>query len=304
MFSHIEETVRSADGTNLFVQHWLPAAAAPDTTTESCSTGTAPAPVARVVIVHGYLEHCGRYGELAQCWASPPYSFVTTAFDYRGHGKSDGQRGYVWSFRQYHEDLEAVLSSSLISHKYLPTFVLAHSNGALITLDYLLANPLKMTHLKGLIVSSPWLAPADELPQIKIWASKVLGNVIPRLSLPATEVSAEQLTSDPQKIQEHKDDPLVLYRFTVGWALESMKAQARVRERLKEVPVPLYFVYAGSDTVANAAVNKEFADRILPHPDKTVVEKPDALHEVLQETDRAELFEAMGKWILERREPS
>jgi alpha-beta hydrolase superfamily lysophospholipase len=295
MCSHSEETVLSADGTKLSVQHWLPAASS------STDGDVAATPSARVVVVHGYLEHAGRYEELGRFWASPPYGFATTAFDYRGHGKSEGQRGYVWSFRQYHQDLEAVLSSSLISHKYLPTFVLAHSNGALIALDSLLADPSRWGHVKGLVLSSPWLAPAGELPRAKIWASKVLGTVAPRLSLSASEVSAEQLTRDPAKIQEHKDDPLVLHRFTVGWALESMRAQARVRENLKELPVPLFFVYAGSDLVADASASRDFAARVAaPRGDKTVVERPDDLHEVLQDKDRAQVFEAAGKWILDR----
>src|SRR5437762_13963804 len=44
-----------------------------------------------VVIVHGYGEHSGRYGEVADRLVAS--GFAVLAFDYRGHGRSPGQIG-------------------------------------------------------------------------------------------------------------------------------------------------------------------------------------------------------------------
>ena len=66
----------------------------------------------------------------------------------------------------------------------------------------------------------------------------------------------------------------------------------------KTIAVPVYFVYAENDLVANAPINKEFAQQIQQE-DKTIVERKGAHHEVLNETDRVELYDMIAKWILD-----
>lgn len=281
MTTHSDKTITTLDGTKIYMQTWSPAQSSPK---------------AQVLFVHGYLEHSGIYAELAEFWAEQ--GIVTHAFDYRGHGKSSGQRGYVWSFSQYHDDLETALKT--LDTTSIPTFLLGHSNGALIVLDYYLENQQKLSSaLKGMLISSPFLAPAAQLPAYKKIASKVLGCIVPRLSMPANEVTSKVLTHDVEKQQAHDADPLILYNFTVGWAKEGMNVQARVLNECRTVNVPLFYVFAGQDQVADPNVNREFGQQISQE-DKTIVERPDDFHEVLNEINRRELFEQMSQWILER----
>src|SRR5688572_11299688 len=59
------------------------------------------------LIVHGYGEHGGRYRELANILALE--GMATLSFDLRGHGRADGQRGYVERFTDYLDDVDAAL---------------------------------------------------------------------------------------------------------------------------------------------------------------------------------------------------
>jgi alpha-beta hydrolase superfamily lysophospholipase len=68
---------------------------------------------------------------------------------------------------------------------------------------------------------------------------------------------------------------------------------------LKKCPVPLLFMYAGDDQVANPHVNESFAAAISSS-DKTVVRREGEYHEILNETMRTETFALIKDWILQR----
>jgi hypothetical protein len=100
----------------------------------------------------------------------------------------------------------------------------------------------------------------------------VLGSWFPTLSMKA-ELPTANLTSDPDKQKAHTDDPLNLRKFTVGWALQSMKTMKKVQSMKVLDPslVPaLLFLYSGKDKVASMSVNQKFSEQ-LECQDKTVI---------------------------------
>jgi alpha-beta hydrolase superfamily lysophospholipase len=289
---HTEKTITTSDGTSIYMQSWKSATAASSTT-------------AHLIVVHGYLEHSGRYREFATSLSD---SIACTVYDCRGHGKSAGRPGYVRSYADYRDDLQCVLDDVIREMTAsVPIFILGHSNGALIVLDYfqtIAQQPPPDTaaagdhhrDIQGVIVTSPWLAPAEDLPYAKVLASKVLGRCWSTFSMPASEASAATLMHDEEKRREHENDKSNLTHFTVGWALQSMITQKKVRENLKELPLPLLFAYAGKDMVASTSVNKNFAEE-LKADDKIVIEREEEYHEILNETNRKELFGIIEDWI-------
>src|SRR5690349_11295587 len=86
---YTESHLAAPDGASLFLRRWLP------------SSG----PVrAHVLIVHGYFEHGGRYRELAHTLSR--FGIGSAALDVRGHGRSEGQRGFVQRFEDYLDDVQ------------------------------------------------------------------------------------------------------------------------------------------------------------------------------------------------------
>jgi acylglycerol lipase len=61
-------------------------------------------PKAVIAIVHGLGEHCGRYEHWAGYFNQAGYACM--AFDLRGHGKSEGNRGYTPSFATLWDDVD------------------------------------------------------------------------------------------------------------------------------------------------------------------------------------------------------
>lgn len=276
---HSETTVMSRDGTELFVQTWTPS-----------SNNTTPK--AHVLIIHGYLEHSGRYAEVSQALCKQGIS--VTAFDMRGHGKSSGQRGYVQQWVDYHDDLTSVLQT-------LDTpviFVLGHSNGGLLALDYVNnSDSEEVKAIQGVIITSPFLKAADDLGWFRMTLSKILGKLIPKAAV-AANVKSTDLTHDEAIAKAHDQDPLVLKDFTLSWASEAMAAQKRVVNRT-DFPLPILLVYAGDDKISSMEANEEYAEA-LQQDDKTVIPRQEEYHEVLNEVNREELHETICKWILKR----
>jgi len=267
-----EETLASADGTKLHLYTWR---------------GATP-PSADVLIIHGYADHGGRYREPARYLAQS--GFAVTALDLRGHGRSEGQRGYVEHFEDYHADLTAALGT-LDSGR--PRFLLAHSMGALVAFDFIArAHP----SLAGLVVTNPYLALTTNPPQTKLALGKVAARLLPRLSL-SSGLLPESMSRDPACVEAYRSDPLVFKTANAAWFRESNLAMARVRA-LRSLSLPLFYAFSMGDSVAHGGVKETFV-RQLACLDKTVVERA-GLHELLNETDRAELYELIRDWLSRR----
>lgn len=286
-----KQTVQSADGTELAVYKW---------TSTNNNNNNNSSSKAQLLISHGYLEHGQRYREFAEVMANK-YSIDVTVYDYRGHGHSKGAKALCSNWKQYHEDLEAVMKT--LKNDSLPKFVLGHSNGGLVCLDYFLEHSETVSSLdvKGLLITSPFLGPAAKLSCVKKQLSRLLGRFFPSLTLPVSEdeISGETLSRDPVKIKEHDEDELNLNALTVGWAYQAMSAQDRVLNNTKSISVPLFFAYAELDQVADPALNREFSKKVSA-TDKTVMERKGCRHEVLNEINREDLYETIAEWILAR----
>ncbi|RPI58114.1 MAG: alpha/beta hydrolase, partial [Chloroflexi bacterium] len=129
---HFEGTFRGEGGIELYYQGWRP-------------EGT---PRATLAIVPGFGEHGGRYANVVNWFV--PRGYAALAFDVRGNGRSPGQRGFVGSFQDYRGDLRAFLQVVRAREPEGRLFLLGHSQGGLMVLDYVLHDP---SGLDGVVAS-------------------------------------------------------------------------------------------------------------------------------------------------------
>ena len=79
------------------------------------------------------------------------------AFDFRGHGRSEGRRGHCNHFDDYVADLETALAKLRELAPSLPIAIIAQSHGALVALG-LLTRPERLPpDIRGAILGSPYL---------------------------------------------------------------------------------------------------------------------------------------------------
>jgi alpha-beta hydrolase superfamily lysophospholipase len=250
-------TFAGRGGLNLFYQSWI----AQDVPVRG-----------EVVIVHGLGEHCGEYNRVVERLA--PAGFALYSFDLRGHGRSPGRRGFIESWDDYRQDARAFVRMVANKQTGAPLFLLGHSLGGIIVLDYALRYP---DDLRGVIVVGPAIGELGISPALMAMARGV-SRVWPSFSL-GTGLEVPAISRDPQVVADYRADPLVHDRGTARLSVESERTVAWVQEHAGELRVPLLIQHGEADRIARIDGSRRFMEN-AGTPDKTLLEYPDAFHQV------------------------
>ncbi|MEO1174272.1 MAG: alpha/beta hydrolase, partial [Myxococcota bacterium] len=121
--------------------------------------------------------------------------------------------------------------------------------------------------------------------------------IYPKLAVPSG-IPAETISRDPEIVAAYARDPLVFTTATVGYAVAQEKTSARV-QAMTRIEAALLYIYSDSDPLVSPAANAHLAAQ-LQSPDKTVWERADEKHEVLNELNRTQLHGDIADWILQR----
>lgn len=250
---------------------------------------------ARLVLVHGYAEHRGRYRALvAQLVA---HGVACHTFDLRGHGESDGVRGHVDRFGDYLDDLQRVIDT--VPKGDAPLLLLAHSLGSLIALCYVRKN---RKTFDAFAVSSPFLGPAFEVPAARLLMAKTGSLMTPALRL-ESGLQPDWVSHDPAIVAAYRNDPFVFSTTTPRWFVEVSAAQRDLLAHANEIVTPALFLVAGSDRIADHRLALDLYKRLgTPDAQKELRLYPDLYHEVFNELPdaRADVIRDLLSWLDQR----
>lgn len=246
-----------------------------------------------VIITHGHGEHSGSYHRLVDAFANDQWNFY--GWDLRGHGRSDGRRGYAHSFDDYCEDYKIFLDMVLKQDKVRqgPVILLCHSMGGLIQLKTM----LRKSDIKyeGIVVSAPLLGLALPVPSIKSGAAGLLNKLLPQVTL-GNEISNHMLSSDPDVIREFEQDPLRHTRMSPGVFIGMLSSWAFVRPRANEIKKPALFQLPEHDPVCSTPEAKAFFEK-LGSSRKELYVYPNAKHEVYNDVMRTTAYADLKKYL-------
>jgi lysophospholipase len=250
-----------------------------------------PNPRGRVVVVHGFSEHSGRYDLLAEALNARGYSVL--AYDQRGHGDSPGARGVIGSFSDYVDDLSAVLGDLDATLPGLEEpFLLGHSMGGLVAIRFLQT----VDHsLRGAVLSAPWLDTALEVPAWKRFAAAVLLRVAPNLPL-AGDIRPERLTRDPVRAAAYADDPKVHRLMSSRLWDEVRRAQRTALASGLKPELPVLVLLPGADPVTDVVEAERWAQTVAGPAVETVL-LAGRRHEPFNDLGRDEVFEMLCDWL-------
>lgn len=246
-----------------------------------------------MVIAHGLGEHSGRYVNVFEMLV--PKGITIYAPDFKGHGKSDGKRGHVFSFGEYLEDLHPIVETALKEKKPgMKCFLLGHSMGGLIAINYAIR---RQKTIDGLIISSPSLGVAVKVPAIKAALGKVMSSLWPGLSL-KNELDASKISHDDKVVAAYKNDPLVHDRVSARWFTEFLSAMENANKKAQNIKAPVLMQIAGDDYLVNAGASKSFFERLVVK-DKTIHVYDGLYHEVYNEREEARkpVLNDLEAWI-------
>jgi acylglycerol lipase len=251
-------------------------------------------PRAIVALVHGFAEHVGRYGAVAEAFAQLQVAFI--GFDLRGHGRSDGQRGHSPSFSNYMEDMREFLSLVVDRLPGLPIYLYGHSAGGNLVLNYTLR--YTPDYVQGVIATSPWLRLAFQPPASKIWLAKVASLLYPAFA-EKSNLDPAHLSSDPEVGRAYVADPLVHGSISAGAFSGIVQAGARALREAGQWAKPLLLMHGTADQVTSSQASEQFAAAV-PGQWATLKLWPQGRHELHNEVFRAEVIAAMTAWLADQ----
>lgn len=265
---------KTPDGLNIYAKEWKP-------------EGQVKASIA---LVHGLGEHIGRYDPVAELFTQAGFGMV--GFDLRGHGRSDGERGYTTSNAAVMSDISRDIANAKEHFPGVPTFLYGHSLGGNLALYYILT---QKADLKGAIITSPGLATAKPLPASLLIASKVLSVLAPRTKINNT-LDLGGLSRDPSVAEKYKADPLVHPFISPRLAVDMLSNGEYCLQHAAEFPIPLLLMQGTEDRLVSPAKTKEFA-LAAPLSKVTYKEWPGFYHELHNEPEKAEVIKTMIDWL-------
>jgi lysophospholipase len=245
---------------------------------------TCPDARARLLLVHGYGDHCARYTHFFDWLAQ--HRIEAHGFDFRGHGRSSGRRGFVVKWDQHLEDLRAFLDLPMFHRDALPTFVLGHSHGGLVVLA---AGERGMLQgVRGVMLSNPYVHGAMRVPAWKIALAHTANPIVPWLRV-SSGLNDEWMTADPAMLAQSRSDPLLNRGATPRWFLSTRRTQRAVIKHAPAFTLPLLGLLGGKDRIADASTTENVFQGIGSQ-DKSIRRYPSLRHELLREAGRELVF--------------
>ncbi|MGK5534204.1 alpha/beta fold hydrolase [Streptomyces sp. URMC 129] len=299
----------AADGLPIATRIWLPPGRAPR---------------ALVQIAHGAAEHALRYDGFARHLTG--HGFAVVASDHRGHGATAGHtgglgvaRGSGW--RAMVEDLRAVgarARAAMPGEPAVPHVLFGHGMGSHLARDYAQEHG---TGLDGLILSGtfrslpgcePETAAGQLAEEVERGGRDAPSDFVPDLFAAFNDrypyrTGFEWLSRDPVAVDAYVADGRCGFAFSAGLSLDWVLGVRKINdpEQLGRVPrdLPVHVVVGDQDPChAGMTLVYELLEdfRYRGTRELTWRAYPGARHEILNETNRAEVRADLISW-LERR---
>ena len=246
-------------------------------------------PKAVLVVVHGFGEHSGRYGNVVDWFV--PKGYAVYALDWRGHGRSAGKRGHVESFAEIRSDVKVFLNLVRSEEPDQAIFLLGHSLGGLIVLDNVLHDS---SGLVGVVASGPLLC-APGISPFLLWVGKVLSRIWPGLALDVgLDVTA--LSRDGSVVEAYVNDPLVHGKATPRFNTELMAAIEWTQAHAGDMDLPCLIVHGDSDRLCPPEASQEFFENVT-FDDKERIEYQGYFHEVFNDVGKEKVLADVEAWL-------
>ena len=247
-------------------------------------------PRAALLLVHGLGEHSGRYVHVAR--ALIDRGVVVHAVDHYGHGKSDGQPGFVERFSVYLDGVRALLNHARETDPGVPVYLLGHSMGGLIAAAFLCTSPAE---LRACVLSGPAFRVEPEPPALLRWLNRLLSVLAP--TAPMVRLDPGGVSRDPDVVKAYVSDPLVFHgKLSARLIAEMMGAMRDTLDRAGTIELPLLVLHGEEDRLTAPQGSAEFCARVAS-VDKTLTTYPGLYHEIFNEPEKDAVLADMTGWL-------
>jgi acylglycerol lipase len=263
-------TYTTADGAELFTRSW-----------------TIDNPRYDVLIVHGLGEHSGR-------WARPSEYLNTHganvySYDWRGHGRSSGDRVDIDDFVLFYNDISEVAAHT-VAATGRPWVLYGHSLGGLQCAGYLINDIAPQPNLA--ILSAPAMTATRGIDNVLKVAASVLGTIAPKMSI-GSGITGDQLSRDASVGEAYFADELVETKATTRFGKTVYGEQARLAEHHADITIQTLVIHGADDELVQPAASAGLA--ASGGVERKVY--PGLRHEIHNEPESVQVLGDITDWI-------
>ncbi|QUG41342.1 lysophospholipase [Psychrobacillus sp. INOP01] len=279
-------------------------------------------PIAHIHLLHGMVEHIGRYDDFAIFLMSK--GFVVTGHDHRGHGKTaekNGQYGYFADkvgFERVAEDVREVLLHVREDLGDIPLILFGHSMGSFIARRYMqkYSDSLTKVVLSGTTFS----------PGVMGDIGKVVGKLVSVVKSPKSEgallnsmafggfnkqiqnpkTSFDWLTTDETEVQKYIEDPLCGFIPTNRFYIDLFDGLKIIHKEIEnnhiKKDLPVLVISGAKDPVGKDGKDLFKVANGLKNVGMTSVTVhlvEGARHEILNEVNKLQTYEIIANWMID-----
>lgn len=251
-------------------------------------------PIANIYLVHGFGEHSSRYHAEASRLNAAGFSVYT--YDQRGHGKSEGTKGYISSFDQYIDDCQAFINQTWDDS--LPCFIYGHSVGALVSVNYIIDKQFNKENFRGLVTTSAAMKISRDIAPLLQKLSGIIGTILPKLR--TVQIDSSFISRDPEEIKKYDNDPLILRKGThARTGAELIKIMKKMGDKFSKFTHPVLIMHGQADKLIEPEGSELFYNN-ASSKDKELVWFEKSYHEITRDYDKDKVMNKMISWLKER----
>lgn len=241
-------------------------------------------PKAVILLIHGIAEHSGRYERVGAQLAAAGFGVV--AIDQRGHGRTEGRKGHVDKFTEFHDDVEDQLAE--LRTVGVPVVLLGHSMGGLVSTSYAISDRPQPDLL---VLSGPALGVG--IPKWQIFAAQKLSQLAPTFH-PKVPFDTAVLSRDPAVGEAYRSDPDIKPGASVNLANELIETATATAARVRaELTLPTLCLHGGDDELVPAEASAVLDG--MANVERRVL---DGLrHEIFNEPEGPEVVAQVIAWL-------
>ena len=274
---------------------------------------------------HGMVEYIKRYDEFAEFMCSHGYYVVGN--DHLGHGKSVQSKSEYGFFNEKYGnacvigDMHTLRQRTMKKYPDVPYFMLGHSMGSSLLRQYvqMYGNGLAGAMFIGVVADQQRATLqfgrrlCRTLAMFRGWHYK--SKLVDRMAVGAynrkfknPKTRADWVTSDEEHLEKYISDPLCSFVFTVN-AYYSMFTGMLIMEKKESIymipkQLPILFAAGAEDPVGGFGkgvrkVYEKYKAAVIQYISLRLYAGD--RHELLNETDREQVYEDLLEWMEERR---
>ena len=273
VMEHAENYWKSFDDINLYAQTWY---------AFEKQRGV-------IHLIHDFNEYSGRFAHWARLLSKQ--GFTVRSFDLRGHGRSEGRRGYSSGYYKLLKDMELFIELGKKDFSEIPNFLYGQGFGGNLAINYAIQQNL---NLSGLIVTSPWLESVKKNSRAQVFMMQLFSIFFPSFML-NNEMKAEHMSRDLRVVYNYKNDSGIQNKMNVRLALQIAEAGEKASKSIYKINIPLLVMHGSDDNIVSCQASNNFVRNASELT--TFIEWEGGYHELHNDLDHEKVFGSLLAWL-------